>query len=162
MIGLLLLAIFLLLIDTSQAFVLPFGRCVLQRRSTRPSLLPSINAVDKSTIVDGDLVEMIVGGTTTLGMVQSSGMVAPLCKRYEDPEVEGQLILFYDEGQVELSLAQVSVTAVVGADDWYLTNRALELGPANPHGEHAEDAFVIDGYDKVIGTHVYIPLGEGH
>lgn len=113
----------------------------------------------------GDILEYYLEGDeakTGLGVVTEDGSsIWPLCRREGEPEVEGQIILFYNEAKTELLLESVRVHRRLEDATWYLTNRAIELGPSNPHGEHAEEAFVIEDV-SILDETVVIPFDSGH
>ena len=90
-----------------------------------------------------------------LGAITEQSMVHPLCLRHssEESEVDGESILFYDEGTDPINIDDVEILNEVDA---IYTQRVVEDRVSNPHGEHSEDAWIVESMDPRWA----IPFGE--
>ena len=100
---------------------------------------------------ENDIVEYALpeggGGALGVGVVLNSGEIHPLCVF-----AEGGTTYVWDE-EVP-SLPGELVVRVV--DDVYPTTRQAQRGVDNPHGEHAEDVFIIE--DGVLDEKVVVAV----
>ena len=111
--------------------------------------------------IPGDVVEYYLmtpklGKSCRLGGITETYEIHPLCLRNEN-----QNELFYDINEKSLRLDSVNIIRTLSGVQWM--QRIVEDRISNPHGEHAEDVFVIrsDFPRLEIGDAVYLPILDG-
>jgi hypothetical protein len=84
-----------------------------------------------------------------LGAISGLNKISPLCRRPEEPDAENSpdVMLYYNDDEKEIALSDsslsVEVEVVQVIDDVVYTQRTIEDRVSNPHGEHAEDVWII-------------------
>jgi hypothetical protein len=87
-----------------------------------------------------------------LGVINESGHLNNL----EQRSGEGNNSLSFHENEHEDPLYDFFVVHVFNDDDIYLTQRIVEDRISNPHGEHAEDVWIINVRDLLINRTTHL------
>ena len=96
------------------------------------------------------LAQPVDGKSIGLGVLTDNKFLHPLCLSKEN-----NCELVYDYHREPLPLSSVKSMCVV--DGIFPSQRIVEDRISNPHGEHAEDVFLIDQLNK---ERFYLPLSE--
>ena len=129
--------------------------------------------IDRSTLFEGDVVEysrVPINPTaqmdvplTSLAAVTCNRKLQPLYRRDSDTASDDELFLYGDDDEKELVLTDPSITITAVLDDFQYTQRIVEDRVSNPHGEHAEDVWILRGVssiDSVINNpDLYLRVG---
>lgn len=126
---------------------------VLGSRSRIPMKIYS--CINSESLLPGDVIEYKFNDSTSaaifLGAVLDKNTLHPLCTREH-----GSLELVYDESKPPISFKDVKVGSSL--DDVLWTQRIVEDRVSNPHGEHAEDVFVLPAEMILKLSNWIIPL----
>lgn len=133
------------------------------------SFSTSQNNIDIKSLFEGDVV--IVSDAkqmVSLAAVTSSRTLQPLCLRVtsgiDELEAGGkEIILYEDEEREPLAVTDVILGEVI--DDVIFTQRCVEDRISNPHGEHAEDVWLVANPDIITSIStatIFLPLRSGH
>lgn len=123
-----------------------FGRLEKIRNFRGVRLACPIRAIERSNLklVDGDIVEYVHisdFGPVKVASIEGNKLY-PLCIRSDDSEKEDMITLCYDETAQYLNIDSVNITHVY--ESVHYSQRIVEDRISNPHGEHAEDVWIIE------------------
>ena len=76
-----------------------------------------------------------------LGVINEAGKVQELLRRTGDDN--DSLTFHENESEDPLDIKNVTIAHVFDEDEAYITQRIVDDRVSNPHGEHAEDVYVL-------------------
>ena len=106
----------------------------------------------RRSLFQGDVVEYQIrveqrrdkdSCTHSLAAITNNRKLQPLYRREPvDPTCE-EILLFVDDDQEEMILSDPSIIIVALVNEFEYTQRIVEDRVSNPHGEHAEDVWIL-------------------
>jgi hypothetical protein len=130
------------------------------------SAVPPARTLDPSRLFEGDVL-VVNNNPRTLVAVTAKKTLQPLAIRASSGLDEGpdiaELVLYEDEERQPLALHDVDVHGAVA--DVVFTQRCVEDRVSNPHGEHAEDVWVVGDRDviaRIMCADIVLPRRTGH
>lgn len=124
-------------------FILPYSPS-----KSSPRLMHRMESNPVGTVVAYSLSNPSTASEVSLllGVINEAGNLNNL----EQRSGEGNNSLSFHENEYEESLDVFFVVHVFDNNDIYLTQRIVEDRISNPHGEHAEDVWIINVQDLMI------------
>ena len=113
-----------------------------------------IDPQENMALCIGDVVEYYLlapvdGRNCGIGVITDSKQLHPLCFREASSEE-----LYYDHAQKSLHLSKVRIKNIF--ENVIMSQRIVEDRISNPHGEHAEELFILPNGINLTG--IYIPV----
>jgi hypothetical protein len=147
---------------SGSAFRVPFAKNYRLNRHA------SSSNVDVKSLYEGDVIVISHNKVVSLAAVTSSKTLQPLALRQTsrmDELDEGgtEITLYEDEEQEPFALTGAILGEVV--DDVVFTQRCVEDRISNPHGEHAEDVWLVSNQNiikSISAATIFLPLRSGH
>lgn len=108
----------------------------------------------RKCLFEGDVVEYQIpmklrnkhdSITHSLAAVTYNGKLQPLYRRESGDTTSEEILLYADDEQAEMKLNDTSIHIVALMDEFQYTQRIVEDRISNPHGEHAEDVWILRG-----------------
>lgn len=106
----------------------------------------------RTSLFQGDVVEYQIPielrsdndkRTHSLAAITNNRKLQPLYRREAVDTLSDEILLFVDDDQGELTLSDPSIIIVALVDEFEYTQRIVEDRVSNPHGEHAEDVWIL-------------------
>ena len=147
------------------AFRVPFVHHRLSRACSNNRCRNNVN-IDIKSLFEGDVVVVSHNNVMSLAAVTSSRKtLQPLALRTTSGLDEGgmEIILYEDEEREPFGITEADLGDVV--DDVVFTQRCVEDRVSNPHGEHAEDVWLVSNQNIIKGistASIILPLRSGH
>ena len=142
-------------------------RCLLSK-SENSILQP----VDFESLHEGDVVLFLdsrieksqqYGPTRFLAAITHNKKLQQLYRRTDGDSSAVDLYLYGDDDEEPIDVRDPSVTLTELVDGFQYTQRIVEDRVSNPHGEHAEDVWILSGVaaiQTIIGVEdIYIRMG---
>lgn len=108
-------------------------------RCFKPSLLSKIE--DREAYAVGDIIAYEVENRKAIGVINEKGLIQKLKLRGDD---DNNSFTFHENDDMDpVSYLTVKIIRKFADSDVYMTQRIVEDRVSNPHGEHAEDVWIL-------------------